>query len=359
MHEPEPNGEITPEAHAWTRILTDYREPSCARSVLELVITAVPFGLIWILMWASLAHACWFSFPLAVPAAGLLVRLFVIQHDCGHLSFFRHRLANDWVGRVIGVLTLTPYDAWRHTHALHHASSGNLDHRGVGDIDTLTVREFLMLPRRRQHLYRLYRHPIVMFGLGPAYLFILRHRLPIGLRPGSHLWLSTMATNVAIAVLVATMIRLVGVGPFLLVQLPITLLAAAIGVWLFYVQHQFENTFWAHDEGWDFHEAALRGSSHYDLPSILRWFTANIGVHHVHHLCSRIPHYRLPEVLRDHPQLAVVGRLTLIQSFRCARMVLWDEIGRRLVAFREVHSVRSVTGNGMNLPEIRRPSMNR
>jgi omega-6 fatty acid desaturase (delta-12 desaturase) len=175
------------------------------------------------------------------------------------------------------------------------------------------------------------------------YLFVLQHRLPVGLMRSSwHFLLSTMATNLAIAVLAATMIWLVGLGPFLLVQLPITLLAGSIGVWLFYVQHQFEDTFWTHDEGWNFHEAALRGSSHYDLPNVLRWFTANIGVHHVHHLCSRIPYYRLPRVLRDHPELAAIGRLTLLESLRCVRMVLWDERRRRLISFREMHILTSV-----------------
>ena len=322
-------------AHALGR----YREPSSARSVLEVAITAVPFVLVWTLMWASLDAGYWIGLLLAVPGAGFLVRLFMIQHDCGHGSFFRHRLANDWVGRIIGVLTLTPYDFWRRAHALHHAGSGNLDRRGIGDIDTLTVREFLALSTARRLLYRLYRHPLVMFGLGPAYLFILRHRLPTGLlRSGWQPWLGAMATNVAIAALVATMIRLLGVGPFLLVQLPITLLAASIGVWLFYVQHQFEDTFWAHEESWDFHQAGLQGSSHYDLPLILRWFTANIGIHHVHHLCSRIPYYRLPQALRDHPRLAAVGRLTLVESLRCVRKVLWDERRHHLVSFREMET---------------------
>ena len=242
-------------------------------------------------MWTALGTGHWIGLLLAVPAAGFLERLFMIQHDCGHGSFFRRRRANDWVGRVIGVLTLTPYDFWRHTHALHHATY----HRGFGDFDTLTVREFLALSRWRQLMYRLYRNPIVMFGVGPMYLFVLQHRLPVGLMRSSwHFWLSTMATNLAIAALAATMIWLVGLGSFLLVQLPITLVAGSIGVWLFYVQHQFEDTFWAQDASWNFHEAALHGSSHYDLPNVLRWFTANIGVHHVHHLCSRIPYYRLP-----------------------------------------------------------------
>ena len=204
-------------------------------------------------------------------------------------------------------------------------------------IDAKTVREFLALPRWRQLQYRLYRHPIVMFGIGPAYLFILRHRLPVGLmRSTWRFQLSTMATNLAIAVLAVTLIRLVGLGPFLLVQPPITLLGCSIGVWLFYVQHQFEDTFWANDKGWSFHEAALHGSSYYDLPNVLRWFTANIGVHHVHHLCSRIPYYRLPRVLQDHPELAAVGRLTLLKSLHCVRMVLWDERRRRLISFREM-----------------------
>jgi acyl-lipid omega-6 desaturase (Delta-12 desaturase) len=239
-------------------------------------------------------------------------------------------------------LTLTPYDFWRHSHALHHANSGNLDHRGFGDVDTLTVREFLALSRWRQFMYRLYRNPIVMFGIGPMYLFVLQHRLPAGLMRSSwHFWLSTMATNLAIAVLAATMIWLVGLGAFLLVQVPITLLAGSIGVWLFYIQHQFEDTFWARGDGWNFHDAALHGSSHYDLPSVLRWFTANIGVHHVHHLCSRIPYYRLQQVLLDHPELAAVGRLTLRESLQCVRMVLWDERGRRLISFREMHILRS------------------
>jgi acyl-lipid omega-6 desaturase (Delta-12 desaturase) len=337
MYDRLPNVRITPDSRALAQMLAPYREPNGARGVLELVITAVPFGLIWILMWATLDTGYWICLLLAVPAAGFLVRLFMIQHDCGHGSFFPHRFANDSVGRVIGVVTLTPYDFWRRTHALHHASSGNLDRRGIGDIDTLTVREFLALPRWRQLLYRLYRHPIVMFGVGPSYLFILRHRLPMGmLRSGWQPWLSTMATNAAIAILVATMIWLVGIKSFLLVHLPIMVLAASIGVWLFYVQHQFEDTFWAQDKDWNFQEAALHGSSHYDLPSVLRWFTANIGVHHVHHLCSRIPYYRLPRVLQDHPQFAVAGRLTLFQSLRCVRRVLWDEGRRRLISFREL-----------------------
>ncbi len=333
---PSPILRAMPNPQALARMLAPYRKPSGARGVFEIVVTAIPFAALWTLMWLSLDVGYWLTLLLAVPAAGLLVRLFMVEHDCGHGAFFRLRRTNDWVGRAIGVLTLTPYDYWQHSHALHHASSGNLDRRGIGDIEMLTVREYLALSRWHRLRYRLYRHPIVMFGAGPAYLFILRHRLPIGMmRAGWQPWVSTMATNVAIVALVAAMIGLVGLGPFLLVHLPITILAASVGVWLFYVQHQFEDTFWAHEARWNFHEAAFYGSSHYDLPVVLRWFTANIGVHHVHHLCSRIPYYRLPRVMRDHPQLAAARRLTLLDSLRCVRKALWDEESHQLVAFRD------------------------
>src|SRR4029434_9723690 len=271
MDEGSPSTGVTFDSRTLIRDLAAYREPNSARSVFELLITVVPFVLLWALMWVALDAGYWIGLALAVPAAGFLIRLFMIQHDCGHGSFFRHRSMNNWTGRVIGVLTLTPYEYWRRSHARHHASSGNLDRRGIGDIDTLTVREYLALPRWRQILYRMYRHPLVMFGVGPVYLFVLRHRLPMGLmRSGWQPWVSGMATNAAIAILVAAIIWLVGVGPFLLVHLPITLLAASLGVWLFYVQHQFEDTFWEHDDDWTFQEAALHGSSTYHVPCVTR-----------------------------------------------------------------------------------------
>jgi acyl-lipid omega-6 desaturase (Delta-12 desaturase) len=329
-------------ARDWVKILARYREPSHARSVTELAITAGSLVGLWVLMWAALWLGYWLTLIIAVPAAGFLVRLFMIQHDCGHGAFFRRRGANDWVGRAIGALTLTPYDAWRWSHAIHHASSGSLERRGIGDVTTLTVREYLALSGWRRLGYRLYRNPIVMFGLGPAYLFIVQYRLPSELtRCGWRSWVSAMATNAAIALIIVLMMWVVGVRSFLLVHVPITLLAASIGVWLFYVQHQFEHTYWAQHPAWSLHEAALHGSSHYDLPGVLRWFTANIGVHHVHHLCSRIPYYRLARVLRDYPELKGVGRLTLVQSLACVRLVLWDEGRQRLISFNELRQSRT------------------
>jgi acyl-lipid omega-6 desaturase (Delta-12 desaturase) len=331
---------VRPEAaRHWMPILFRYRDPSPLRSLLELGITIVPFVLLWWLTWASISLGYWIGLLFVVPAAAFLVRLFMIQHDCGHGSFFRRRALNDWLGRAIGVLTLTPYDHWRRTHAIHHATSGNLAQRGFGDIDTLTVREYLTRSPWQRLCYRLYRHPAVMFGVGPLYLFVVQHRYPAGMmRDGWQPWLSTMATNLAVAVLAGTLITAIGLKTFLLIQIPIVALAASAGVWLFYVQHQFEETFWANGDAWNVHEAALHGSSHYDLPPLLRWFTANIGVHHVHHLSSRIPFYRLRRVLESHPELASVGRLTMGDSLRCVRLVLWDELRRRLISFDELRA---------------------
>jgi omega-6 fatty acid desaturase (delta-12 desaturase) len=327
------------EHKRWLKILARYREPDPRRSLYELAVTAVPFFALWALMLLCLDVGYWISLLVAVPAAGFLVRLFMIQHDCGHGSFFRRVAANHWVGRAIGVLTLTPYDYWRRTHAIHHAGSGNLDRRGTGDVTTLTVAEYLNLPRWRRLGYRLVRNPLILLAIGPIYLFLLKHRLPVELMDGGkEVWISAMLTNLAIGGIVLGMGWAVGFQDFLLVQLPITLLASSIGIWLFYVQHQFEDTYWDHQDNWSFHAGAMQGSTFFDLPAPLQWFTANIGMHHIHHLVSRIPSYRLGEVLRDHPELREVSRLTLRDSFHCFRLALWDEQKRRLVSFREVRA---------------------
>jgi acyl-lipid omega-6 desaturase (Delta-12 desaturase) len=317
--------------------LLRYRESDQPRALFELGVTVLSLVLLWALMWLSLDVGYWLTLLLAVPAAGFLVRLFMIQHDCGHGAFFRDRIVNDWVGRLLGVLTLTPYDYWKRNHAVHHATSSNLDRRGIGDIETLTVEEYRSRSLPGRLFYRLYRNAIVMFGIGAAYLFLLQHRLPFHqMRAGGRPWVSTMATNAAIALLVAGMIWLVGTGPFLLVHLPIMLLAASMGVWLFYVQHQFEDVMWMRNDSWVPQDAALSGSSYYDLPPVLRWFTANIGIHHVHHLNSRIPYYRLQQVLHDHPELKKVGRLTFLESLRGVRLTLWCESRRKLISFADL-----------------------
>ena len=318
----------------WLQAVAKYREPNQLRSLVELALTAILFFVLWAAAWWSLSVSYLLTLAISVPTAGLLLRLFSIQHDCGHGAFFARKSVNNWVGRVIGVFSLTPYDVWRRSHAIHHGASGDLDKRGMGDIATLTVREYLALPRWRRFAYRLYRHPVVLFGIGPTYNFLLRNRLPVQfMRAGWRYWVSTMATNAALALVLGLAIYAVGVGPFLLVHIPVVLLATSIGVWLFYVQHQFEDTYWAKGDDWSLENAALEGSSYYELPKVLSWFTANINMHHVHHLNSRIPFYRLPQVLRDYPELLEVSRLTLMQSLRCARLSLWDEAAGKLISF--------------------------
>lgn len=317
--------------------LACYRVLDTGRSLFELAVTAFPFALLWVAMALILGAGYWIGLLLAVPTGVLLLRLFLIQHDCGHGAFFRHRYENDWLGRILGVLTFTPYEYWRRSHAIHHASTGNLDARGIGDVDTLTVREFDAMSWPGRLRYRLYRNPLVLFGLGPAYLFLLRHRLPIGMmRRGWKPWISVMGTNASIAAGAFAMIWLVGLKLFLIVHVPIVLIAASLGVWLFYVQHQFERTAWDHAADWTFPHAALHGSSYYALPGTLQWLTASVGIHHVHHLASRIPFYRLHEVLRDMPFLASTSRVGLLESFTGFRLALWDERTQRLVSFAKV-----------------------
>ncbi len=327
---------VAHDARDWSRILGRYRGPDDRRALLELLITAVPFAALSAAAWAALGRGHWAGLLLAIPAAAFLLRLFLIQHDCGHGAFFSRKAANDWTGRILGVLTLTPYAWWQRAHAIHHATSGSLDRRGVGDIDTLTVAEYRARSAWGRARYRMYRHPLVLLGIGPAYMFLLQHRLPVGMmRRGWRPWASALGTNLGIAVAVAAVSSVTGLGVFLLVQLPVALLAATAGIWLFFVQHQFEQTAWDRHPDWTWQDAALHGSSHYDLPAGVRWFTANIGLHHVHHLCSHIPFYRLSRVLRDHPELGEINRLTLLESFRCIRLTLWDEAARRMISFRE------------------------
>jgi len=326
-------------ARDWVKVLAHYREPNTWRSLFELAVTIGPFIALWALAWWSLSISAWLTLAISLCNAAFLLRLFAIQHDCGHNSFFNDRTLSDWVGRFLGVLTLTPYDVWRRSHSIHHSSAGNLGRRGIGDIDTLTVAEYEKLSRFRKLVYRVYRHPIVLFGFGPGYLFFLQNRLPLGLMEHARYWISAMCTNAAILVALAVMWYFGGLMPILLIFVPSTLLAATAGVWLFYVQHQFETTHWEEDENWDLHDAALQGSSHYVLPSVLQWLSANIGIHHIHHLYSRIPFYRLPEVLKDHAGLADINRMTIRESFVNARLHLWDEKSKRLLSFREARAV--------------------
>ncbi len=324
----------------WSRAMAKYRQPIHSRSIFELTVTVAPFVAIWSVAWWMLSISTALAMALALVNAAFLVRLFMIQHDCGHGSLFRNRRLCDWIGRLIGVITLTPYDVWRKTHAIHHATTGNLDRRGVGDMPTLTVTEYREKGWLGRALYRLIRNPVFLFGVVPFYTFFLQNRLPVHLmRSGWRYWLSAMGTNAAIGSALTLIVWLGGRDVVLFVFLPTMLLGAVAGMWFFYVQHQFEETGWQHEENWNIHEAALYRSSHYELPSVIRWITGNIGIHHVHHLASRIPFYRLPEVIEDHEMLAQTKRITLRQSLRCAHLHLWDEHRRRLLSFAEARAL--------------------
>ncbi|WP_198507695.1 fatty acid desaturase [Qipengyuania seohaensis] len=310
------------------------------RSIFELALTFLLFAACWWIAVFGTTRGNYLALIAVAPAAGLLLRLFIIQHDCGHGAFFARRQANDRVGSALGVLTMTPYLVWKRAHAVHHATSGNLDARGMGDIDTLTVREYRARSTWARFLYRVYRHPVIMFGVGPVYLFVLRHRLPVGqMKAGWGPWKSAMATNLAIAGALVGLSFVFGLATVMSVHLAIVILAASGGVWMFYVQHQFEGTHWASKDDWSFHEASLYGSSYYALHPIFHWFTGNIGLHHIHHLASRIPFYRLPEVMRAFPALRETGKIGVWHSLKSVRLTLWDEANRSLVSFRDAKAL--------------------
>ncbi len=325
------------EAKDWVKILSGYRQPDNRRSLIELGITFLPFvGFCW---GSYLALSVNYGLALlaCIPAAGFLARLFVIQHDCGHGAFFESREWNVWVGRALSVLTLTPFDDWKHSHAEHHAISGCLDKRRACDIKVMTVREYQTAARPRQIQYRILRHPILLFIIAPVFVFFFRYRLPHDFGTADkRLWAGVMLTNLAILLAAAAVVSAIGLSSFLMLYIPIISVAGAIGIWMFYIQHQFEDTVWANEADWQLHSAALHGSSFYDLPAALTWMTGNIGIHHVHHLNSRIPFYRLTQVLADHPELTEIARLDFWDSLACINLNLWDEDQKRLVSFKAI-----------------------
>ena len=321
--------------------LTKYEAPDLRRCLVQLLATILPLLALWVAMLHTLAYGYWLTLLLAVPTAGFLVRLFMLQHDCAHRSFVRSTTTNDVLGMVIGLFTLTPHYYWRRLHLMHHATSGNLDRRGYGDIDTLTVDEYLRLSPSQRFLYRMYRHPLVLFGVAPTWHFVVRQRFcPHRSTRWKRERASVHATNAALVALLVGLSLAFGFKRLLLVQLPVVTLASSMGIWLFYVQHQFEDTYWDSAVRWDFIAAGIQGSSHYVLPQPLEWLTCRIGLHHIHHLSPRIPNYRLRQCLDENPALQQAPRLSIRRSLRCASLKLWDEERQRLVPYPDAARAR-------------------
>jgi len=305
--------------------------------LIQLGVTTGAFAALAAAMFLSLDVSYWLTLGLAFPTAGFMIRLFIIQHDCGHGSYFRTRRARDFVGACIGVLTLIPYQYWRRTHAYHHAHNGDLDFRGFGDVDTITVAEYHALSPRKRLGYRLYRHPLILLGLGPFFQFVVKHRYPTDLpRDWKHAWASVWRTNAAIAVALAVIATTIGLQRFLLVYLPVLAITTTVGVYLFYVQHQFEDTYWHRHDHWNYFEASLEGSSLLVLPRWLEWLTGYIGIHHVHHLNARIPNYKLRECMEAVPELQNATRLRLRDGWRLLWLTLWDEESQQLIGFKDL-----------------------
>ncbi|PWW02377.1 omega-6 fatty acid desaturase (delta-12 desaturase) [Paenibacillus cellulosilyticus] len=326
-----------------------YARTNISASLRQLANTLLPFLLLWTAAYASLSVSYWLTLPIAIVAASFLIRTFIIFHDCCHQSFFKSRKANDWLGNITGILTHFPYEQWKNAHNIHHATSGNLDKRGVGDMWILTVEEYIASPARTKLAYRLYRNPLVFLLLGPLLVFLVTYRKN---RPGAKRRekLNTYMTNVAIVALYAGLCALLGWKSVLLVQVPILWVAGMMGIWLFYVQHQFEDSYFENDDEWSYVKAAVEGSSYYQLPRLLQWITGNIGFHHVHHLNPKVPNYNLEKTHLAIPPLQKAATINIRTSLQSLRFRLWDEDAKTFIGFRELSDARRKLAAKPKLP---------
>ena len=321
-------------------ILEPYAQPHLGRSLLDIATSVVPYLALSVAMYIALDVSYLLVLAISIPASGFLLRTYILFHDCSHGSFLASKRANNWLGVALGLIVYSPFQSWRHSHAVHHATAGDLDRRGVGDVPTLTVAEYHAMPPLKRLGYRLFRNPLVMFGIGPVYALVLQPRLVSrDARPRNKR--SVMGTNAVLAVLVTALCLVVGWQEYLLVQMPTVVLAGSAGVWLFYVQHQFEDTYWQTADEWSYADAALQGSSYLKLPKVLQFFTGNIGVHHVHHLSARIPNYNLQRAHDENPIFHGVPTLTLWDGLRAVRLKLWDEDRGRLVTWAEARATQA------------------
>lgn len=324
---------------SWKEITAKYQNPDWRRSLWQTVNSLLPYFILWYLMYQSLAISYWITIGLAIIAAGLLIRIFIISHDCGHGSFFHSRKANAMLGSITSLLIFTPYYRWKHEHAVHHASAGNLDERGIGDIWTLTVKEYREASRWKKIGYRFYRNPVVMLTIGPLFIFLIKYRFTRS-KSSKRERNSNNRTNIALLAFIILISLTIGLKSFILIQAPIFIFASAAGVWLFYVQHQFEGVYWERKEEWDYVTVALEGSSFYKLPKILQWFTGNIGFHHIHHLSPRIPNYFLEKCHKENAIFHKVKHVTLWSSLKSITYRLWDEENRKMVGYRYLRKIQ-------------------
>jgi len=315
---------------SWQKIIAAYARPDLRKSLWQTINTLIPYFALFYIAIRSVEISLWLTLPLSILTAGFMVRAFIIFHDCGHGSFFGSQRANDLLGIVSGLLAFTPYYRWKHQHAIHHATSGDLDRRGVGDVYTMTVQEYLEAPWWKKFGYRVMRNPFAMLLIGPLIVFVIGERIPPS--KGNREIASVWWTNLALAVIVTVMGLVFGWRNYLTVQLLVLFFGTSVGVWLFYVQHNFEGVYWERHNQWDYFRASLLGSSFYKLPAVLQWFTGNIGFHHIHHLGSKIPNYNLPKAYKENPFFHVKA-LTLLSSLKCLRWRVYDEANRRLAGW--------------------------
>ena len=332
MEQAQPSQARLSKEPTWQKSVAKYQNPSLKRSLWQIANSLIPYLILWVLMVFSLNVSYWLTLLIAIPTAGFLIRIFIIFHDCGHGSFFKSKKANATLGILTGLLTFTPYYHWRHNHSVHHATVADLDRRGTGDILTLTVEEYRQLPGSKRFAYRISRNPLVIFTIGSVGVFLIGHRI-FNRKDGKLERSSVLWTNLALLGLITLISAIISLKAFLLIQLPVIFLASTAGVWLFYVQHQFEGVYWERHDRWNFMSAALQGSSYYKLPRLLQWFTGNIGFHHIHHVSPRIPNYYLEACHKDYHLFQEVHPLTLRGSLKSLSLRLWDEKERRLVGF--------------------------
>ena len=320
---------------SWQKVIMKYNKPDLRKSIWQICNSIVPYIIMWYLMYKSLVYSYWFTLLLSVIASGFLIRIFIIFHDCGHRSSFKSKRANNIIGIIMGIITFTPFFKWHHQHWIHHATSGNLDKRGIGDVWTMTVKEYLKSSRWERFLYRSFRNPFIMFTLGPVLVVFVQNRVTkkqmTRLEKRNYYF-----TNIILLLMAASISLVVGVKAYLLIQLPVLLISHSIGIWLFYIQHQYDDVTWERDNKWNYKSSAFSGSSFLKLPVVFQWFTGNIGFHHVHHLSSKIPNYNLAKCHYDNEIFKEVKPIILFSTFKALKLGLWDEANRQMISFRRI-----------------------